>query len=51
MNVSVDFWKFPRYATNDLFNYETIMKLLIIHHELTLTKIVKIQKQSPRGIL
>ena len=51
MNVSLDFWKFPKYATNDLFNYEIIMNLLIIHYEMTLTKIIKIQKQPPRVIL
>ena len=40
MNVSVDFWKFP---TNDLFNYEIVMELLIIiHYEMTLAKILKI---------
>ena len=32
-------------ATNDLFNYEIIMKLLIVHYEMTLAKIIKINRK------
>ena len=49
MNVSVDSWKFPSECTNDLFNYEIIMKLLtIIHYEMTLAKIIKINRSDDK---